>query len=112
MRLSLPIYVYRRGIIGSEYSFSAAVGHWNSYFSALLYLPDQKLQPVQIYLMKVLIEQTEEALGGLEDVGIRASLAAQMKYTIIIIVVLPILCVYPFLQKYFIKGVMIGAIKE
>jgi len=89
-----------------------AVGHWNSYFSALLYLPDQKLQPVQIYLMKVLIEQTEEALGGLEDLGIRSSLAAQMKYTIIIIVVLPILCVYPFLQKYFVKGVMIGAIKE
>ena len=89
-----------------------AVGHWNSYFSALLYLPDQKLQPVQIYLMKVLIEQTEEALGGLEDIGTRTSLAAQMKYTIIIIVVLPILCVYPFLQKYFVKGVMIGAIKE
>jgi len=89
-----------------------AVGHWNSYFGALLYLPNPKLQPVQIYLMKVLIEQTEEALGGMQDVGARSMLAAQMKYTIIIIVVLPILCVYPFLQKYFVKGVMIGAIKE
>lgn len=89
-----------------------AVGHWNSYFNALIYLADRKLQPVQIYLMKVLIEQSEEALGGMEGVSSRSMYAVQMRYTIIIIVILPILCVYPFLQKYFVKGVMIGAIKE
>lgn len=89
-----------------------AVGHWNSYFSALIYLPNKRLQPVQVYLTKVLIEQTEEALGGMEEISSRSMYAIQMRHTIIIIVTLPILCVYPFLQKYFVKGVMIGAIKE
>ncbi|SDS85490.1 putative aldouronate transport system permease protein [Paenibacillaceae bacterium GAS479] len=87
-----------------------AVGHWNSYFSALIYLPDKNLQPLQLYLVKVLVENT-----GLADSIMPSeekSLAImQIKYAIIIVATLPILFVYPFLQKYFVKGVMIGAIK-
>ncbi|OXM14424.1 carbohydrate ABC transporter permease [Paenibacillus herberti] len=87
-----------------------AVGHWNSYFSALIYLPDKNLQPLQLYLVKVLVENT-----GLADSIMPSeekSLAImQIKYAIIMVATLPILFVYPFLQKYFVKGVMIGAIK-
>ncbi|MCM3747867.1 carbohydrate ABC transporter permease [Paenibacillus pasadenensis] len=87
-----------------------AVGHWNSYFSALIYLPNKDLQPLQLYLVKVLVENT-----GLADSVMPSeekSLAImQIKYAIIIVATLPILFVYPFLQKYFVKGVMIGAIK-
>lgn len=88
------------------------VGHWNSYFNALLFLPDKNLQPLQLYLVKVIVQNSSEAIrnipGGLE----RSIYAVQLKYAIIIVTILPILCVYPFLQKYFVQGVMIGAIKE
>lgn len=93
-----------------------AVSYWNSYFTALLYLPDSSLQPMQIYLRKILIEaasgkdnlmQTGDSFGAN-----RAMKIEQMKYSLVIISTLPIILVYPFLQKYFVKGVMIGAIKE
>ncbi len=89
-----------------------AVGHWNSYFPALLYLNDTRLQPLQLYLRRILIENTNELSSGM-DISVEKSLASmQLKYAIIIVATLPILCVYPFLQKYFVKGVMIGAIKS
>jgi len=88
-----------------------AVGHWNSYFSALLYLNDAALQPLQLYLRRILIENTGELSGDMA-ISVDKSLAAmQLKYSIIIVSTLPILCIYPFLQKYFVQGVMIGAIK-
>lgn len=89
-----------------------AVGHWNSYFSALLYLPDKTLQPMQLYLRKVLTMANNEIIGSQMAIGYERSLATmQLKYTVVIVTILPIICVYPFLQKYFVKGVMIGAIK-
>ena len=84
-----------------------AVGHWNSYFPALLYLNDADLQPLQLYLRRILIENTGELSGDMA-ISVDKSLAAmQLKYSIIIVSTLPILCIYPFLQKYFVKGVMI-----
>lgn len=91
-----------------------AVAHWNTYFTALLYLPDAKLQPMQIYLRKILIQQTNEGTAAVvgDSFGLsRAMKIEQMKYSSIIITTLPILIVYPFLQKYFVQGVMIGALK-
>lgn len=88
-----------------------AVGHWNSYFPALLYLNDAALQPLQLYLRRILIENTGELSSDMA-ISVDKSLAAmQLKYSIIIVSTLPILCIYPFLQKYFVNGVMIGAIK-
>ncbi len=91
-----------------------AVGFWNSYFWALVFLPDPKKQPIQIFLVKILIQGNSGYMSELirsyrtvEGMGI----IEQMKYVIIIITILPILAIYPFLQKYFIKGVMIGSIK-
>ena len=101
--LSMPIVA----VMGLFY----AVGYWNSYFSALLYLPNVKLQPLQLFLMKILI-QDAELLAGDTQLGLERSVqVSQLKYAAIVITALPILMVYPFIQKHFVKGVMIGAIK-
>jgi len=89
-----------------------AVGHWNQYFNALLYLPDLSLQPLQMYLVRLLVENEQLMAEGGEDTMEMAMQNIKTKYATIIVVVTPILCVYPFLQKYFVQGVMIGAIKE
>ncbi len=88
-----------------------AVSHWNSYFSAVLYLSNTKLQPLQIYLRRVLIQETSEMGGDMKE-GLDRDLAVhQLKYAAIIVSILPIIVLYPFLQRYFVQGVMIGAIK-
>ncbi|MEG0766641.1 MAG: carbohydrate ABC transporter permease [Clostridia bacterium] len=88
-----------------------AVGHWNSYFPAMLFLPDGKLQPLQVYLVRVLIQESEQlAEDGVAGFS-RALQVQQLKYSVIIVTILPIVILYPFLQKYFVQGVMIGAIK-
>ncbi|MDN4865681.1 carbohydrate ABC transporter permease [Priestia megaterium] len=90
-----------------------AVGNWNSYFDALIYLNNENLYPLQLILRNILI-QNEAATQMVRDVG---SLAAQqriselIKYGVIIIASVPLLVVYPFVQKYFVKGVMIGGVK-
>jgi putative aldouronate transport system permease protein len=81
-----------------------AVGHWNTYFNALLYLPDQKLQPLQMYLVRLLVENEQLLAEGGEDTMEMAMQNIKTKYATIIVVVAPILCVYPFLQKYFVQG--------
>ncbi|MGG1518127.1 carbohydrate ABC transporter permease [Paenibacillus oryzisoli] len=88
-----------------------AVEHWNSYFSALIYLPSKELQPLQLFLVKVLVENTQSLADSILMSEEKSLAIMQVKYSIIIVSTLPILCVYPFLQKYFVKGVMIGAIK-
>jgi putative aldouronate transport system permease protein len=91
-----------------------AVGFWNSYFWALIFVPDPSKQPIQIFLMKLLVYGHIQELGQISDqfnLAEQAGMAEQMKYVVIIVTILPILMVYPFLQKYFIKGVMIGALK-
>ncbi|MBD5101952.1 MAG: carbohydrate ABC transporter permease [Subdoligranulum sp.] len=88
-----------------------AVQQWNSYFSAMIYLPNKALQPLQLYLMKVLINN--ESTGAAGSGGMSLSLVSlQLKYVVIVISLIPVLCVYPYLQKYFTKGMMIGAVKE
>lgn len=89
-----------------------AVGHWNSYVPAMLYLSDARLQPMSLYLMKILVQNNDSMLEGMADQFDRALFSMQLKYSIIIVSILPILLVYPFLQRYFVKGVMIGSLKE
>lgn len=89
-----------------------AVGQWNSYFGALIYLNEQKLYPLQIILRTILIQydNTDMVKGGMEIDKVK-NIGESVRYATIIVSTLPILCIYPFLQKYFVKGVMIGAIK-
>ncbi len=91
-----------------------AVGHWNSYFNALLYLPNKDLHPVQVYLMRVLSltsSGSDVISQDLSSQADRSLYSAQLKYALIMVVSLPIIFSYTFLQKYFVKGVMIGSIK-
>ncbi len=89
-----------------------AVGQWNSYFNALVYLRSPNLYPLQLILRNILItNQMQAAMGSGEAAQIALRLANLMRYSIIIVATVPIMCVYPFVQKYFNKGVMIGAIK-
>jgi putative aldouronate transport system permease protein len=108
MRVIIPLSMPIIAVLTLFY----AVNHWNSYFNALIYLPDAKLQPLQLFLVKVLVQNQVKGLGGVLDQGDRAMLAIQLKYSLIIVAILPILVIYPFLQKYFVKGVMIGSLKE
>ncbi|MFD2614422.1 carbohydrate ABC transporter permease [Paenibacillus gansuensis] len=89
-----------------------AVGHWNSYFSALIYLRDRELYPLQLIMREILITNSTDNMMTGASMGDRIPIGETIKYATIIISTLPILCLYPFLQKYFVKGVMIGAIKE
>ena len=87
-----------------------AVAHWNSYFSALMYLNDQDKFPLQILLRKILIQYDQQKI--VQTVDPRMDVVGQsVRYAVIIVSTVPILLIYPFLQKYFMKGVMVGAIK-
>ncbi len=112
MKIILPLSKPLLAILTLFY----AVGHWNAWFGAMIYVPDKTLQPVQLYLRRVLIDASLEYMhegGGLdaEFAAAGMGLMEQVKYAMIIIVILPIICVYPFLQKYFVQGVMIGSLK-
>lgn len=89
-----------------------AVAHWNNFFAALLYISDQKKVPLQIVLRRILVMSSQEviqdALLAAED---RAIVSVQIRYVTIIVSTLPILTIYPFLQRYFVKGIMLGAVK-
>jgi putative aldouronate transport system permease protein len=86
-------------------------GHWNAYFNALIYLRDRTLYPLQVFLREILIlEQASEMLG---DMGAeRALFTLTLKYAIMVVAVAPLLVAFPFVQRYFVKGVLIGALKE
>lgn len=89
-----------------------AVGHWNAYFNALIYLRDSALFPLQLILREILILNQSDDMGmGQIGMSERVMLAESIKYSVIIVSSLPVLLIYPFIQKYFVKGVMIGSIK-
>jgi len=90
-----------------------AVGHWNAYFNALLYLKDAKLYPLQIILRNILIQNQVDnsMMMDIEELELRQYLNALLKYSLIVVASVPVLVAYPFVQKYFVKGVMIGSIK-
>ncbi|MGG1515721.1 carbohydrate ABC transporter permease [Paenibacillus oryzisoli] len=89
-----------------------AVGHWNSYFQALIYLKSNAKQPLQIILRNILImnegSDMQDMLDGSQEQQKRMEL---MKYGIIIVSSLPVLVLYPFLQRYFVKGALVGSVK-
>ncbi len=89
-----------------------AVGSWNSFFNALIYLSNQKLYPLQLILREVLLAgQTIQSDVDAADIAEMQRLAATIKYAVMVISTLPIMALYPFVQKYFVKGVMMGSIK-
>lgn len=106
-RIALPVSVPMLATISMFY----AVGHWNSYFPALIYLNEKAKFPLQILLRNLVIEgdmagQAQDMAGQIATVS-----TTNIKYAVVIIAILPILMIYPFIQKYFVKGAMIGSLK-
>ncbi|PLT44455.1 carbohydrate ABC transporter permease [Paenibacillus sp. FSL W8-1187] len=90
-----------------------AVGHWNAFFNALLYLSDRPKFPLQLILREILIQgQTDDMVRASTESAIKARQAVEgIKYAVLIVANIPMLLLYPFLQRYFVKGILVGAIK-
>lgn len=88
------------------------VGHWNSWFGAMIYLRERELYPLQLILREILVLNSTDAMMTNAGDADRFSIGESIKYATIMVATVPILLVYPFLQKYFAHGVMVGAIKE
>lgn len=89
------------------------VGHWNQYFQALLYLRSPGLFPLQIILREILIQNQVDTsmMVNVEEMAAKEELRQLLKYSLIVVSSLPVLAIYPFVQKHFVKGVMIGSLK-
>lgn len=109
VRMVLPLSKACMAVIALYY----AVGHWNAYFNAFLYLNDRSKYPLSLFLREILVsnQMTESMDLDPELLERKQGLADVLKYSLIIVSTLPVLCVYPFAQKYFVKGVMIGSLK-
>jgi len=89
------------------------VAQWNGYFDAMIYLDDQMLQPLQLVIRSILIQNTPRPgmIADAESVAAMSKIAEQLKYSTIVISSLPLLLMYPFFQKYFDRGIMAGSVK-
>ncbi|GGY02677.1 carbohydrate ABC transporter permease [Pseudoduganella dura] len=88
-----------------------AVAHWNGYFYSMIYLSDRELFPLQLVLREILVSSSTDSMMTGEAAG-REALSTTIKYATVIVATLPVLAVYPFLQRFFAKGVLVGGIKE
>lgn len=108
VKIALPLAVPVLAVVGMYY----AVGQWNSYFNAFLYLQSQELFPLQIVLRDILILNTaNDAIGDMELASQREYMAELLKYSLIVVSSLPVIVIYLAVQKHLIKGIMVGAIK-
>lgn len=90
------------------------VGHWNDYFSAMIYLNNRNYYPLQVFLREILILNQDvdtTTILNAETLAYKLQMAQVMRYSLIIIASVPLLIIYPFVQKFFVKGVMIGSVK-
>jgi putative aldouronate transport system permease protein len=89
------------------------VGHWNAFFNGLIYLRNSDLHPLQLIIRDILILNASDMMGGDASFGLRERimLGEGVKYAVIIVASLPVLIIYPFVQRFFVKGVMIGSVK-
>lgn len=109
-RIALPLSKAILAVI----ALYVAVAQWNSYFNAMIYVTDRNKQPLQLYLREILLmAQTTADLTEIDPqaAALLNRMVEVIKYGVIVVSSVPIICVYPFLQKYFVKGVMIGSIK-
>lgn len=91
------------------------MGHWNDYFSSMIYLNERSYMPLQLFLREILLMNAKIDMSGsaeeLQDMAFRAYISQSMRYGLIVVASLPMLILYPFVQRYFVQGVMIGALK-
>lgn len=109
-RIAIPLTKPTLAVLTLYY----AVAHWNDFFNALLYLGKAELQPLQIFLRRVLIMASPEIMqkmGGETAAKALAVSTLQVRYVSIVVSILPIITIYPFIQKYFVRGITLGAVK-
>ena len=110
-KILMPVTKATIAVIGLYY----AVAEWNSWFPAKIYLRDNSKKPLQLFLREILIQNSQNSGNQTANVDMDVSaifLEELIKYGTIMVATVPILCLYPFLQKYFVSGVMMGSIKE
>ncbi|WP_239615681.1 carbohydrate ABC transporter permease [Cohnella mopanensis] len=112
-RFLLRIVIPLSGPIIAVIALFYAVGHWNQYFNAMIYLKDPHLYPLQLILRDILVQNEVkiDMLGDVKSAAARQGLRELLKYSLIVVSSVPLLLIYPFVQKFFVKGVMIGSIK-
>lgn len=108
-RIALPLSSALLAIMVLFY----AVGYWNTYFNALIYLKDEVLYPLQLVLRNILLANniSPEMMENVEQASKQLEVAALIQYGVIIVAAFPLLVLYPFLQRFFVKGALIGSIK-
>ena len=117
VRLFLQVVLPISTAICAVMALFFAVNHWNGYFTALIYIRDDRYKPLQIIMREVLmrsqfnaemLQQGGDSAGLLQE---ELKAAEQIKYALIVVASLPVMAIYPFIQKYFVKGVTVGAVK-
>ncbi|QNK58199.1 carbohydrate ABC transporter permease [Paenibacillus sp. PAMC21692] len=111
-KVALPLSMPLVAVMGLFY----AVGHWNQYFNAMIYLSDRNLFPLQVFLREILVLQemmTQMMMDGVDEKTLaeQARVADIIKYAVMVVSALPLLLVYPFVQRFFVKGILIGSLK-
>ncbi|MCQ6561138.1 carbohydrate ABC transporter permease [Paenibacillus mendelii] len=109
LRIVLPLSLPIMAVMTLFYS----VAHWNAFFNALIYLTDRSKYPLQLILREILIQSNMQEMIQTNEESLAKSImdAESIKYAVVIIANLPVLLLYPFLQRYFVKGMVIGAVK-
>lgn len=107
LQVYVPLCLPTLAVVGLFYG----VSHWNGYFYSMIYLSDRELFPIQLVLREILVAGSTDSMMTGEAAG-REALSNTIKYATVIVATLPVLAVYPFLQRYFVKGVLVGGIKE
>ena len=108
-RIALPLSTPLIAVLALYY----AVGHWNSFFAALIYLGRADLFPLQLILREILVQNQmdQSLLGDVQEMARRQELRELIKYAVIVVASTPVMAIYPFVQKYFVKGMTLGAVK-
>ncbi|OXM86947.1 carbohydrate ABC transporter permease [Paenibacillus rigui] len=107
LKIVLPLSLPSLATIGLFY----AVAQWNSFFPAMLYLGSKTMHPIQLLLRDIVIMNDTDSVLGATDASERALMGEAVKYATIMVATLPILVVYPFVQRYFVQGAMVGSVK-
>ncbi len=113
LRILFSIVIPLSGPILAVMGLYYAIGQWNSYFNAMIYLKDQELFPLQIILRNILIQNqmSGQMITDVKQLERMQGMAQLLKYSVMVVSCLPLVALYPFVQKFFVKGVMFGAVK-
>ena len=115
LRFFAAVVVPVSGTLIAILTLFCGVGHWNSYFSALLYLSNRQWHPLELVLREILIQNSvpiDDNKLDFEMIAQMEQLKELLKYALIVVSSIPMLLLYPFIQKYFVRGVMIGSLKD